>query len=292
MEFGLHIPNTGALAREADLVTIAKRAEQIGYQSVWVSDRILNPTRIKQESLDRTRSRRVDPEARIFEAIASLAVIGGATSRVVLGTRVLLPALRNPVVLAREIATIEAMVGQGRLMIGVGVGWMSEEFELAGISPDDRIAAMEESVALMREVWTGKATAFDGNFYRPAEARFLPAPSQPIKILVGGHSRDALQRAARWGDGWIMQAERPDSDLAERMKTQLLRLKRCCDDVGRDVAELTIVGSLPLESTIEAFQVMQESGVDICDLMLTSPEQLDMSRAEEIIRDIAPRVCS
>ena len=247
MEFGLHLPNTGALADSADLVAIGRRAEELGFSALWVSDRLLNPVTLRAESASGTRPRVMNPKARNYDALTTLAVVGGATSQIKLGTRVLLPVLRSPVVLARELGTLASLVGRGRMLLGVGAGWMFEEFEAVGVEPGERFARLEEAVSLVRTAWTDGVSSFDGLHYRYPEASFYPIPPDRIPIIIGGTSNGALRRAARLGDGWAMRAAAASPTLYQDVRETLERLRRYCDECDRDYDELMIVSGAALE---------------------------------------------
>jgi probable F420-dependent oxidoreductase len=268
---------------------MARRAEEIGFHSVWLSDRVLNPTALSDESLRRTRPRAMDVTALYYEPLTTMAVIGGATSRIALGVRVLLPALRNPVILAKEIGTLAALIGSDRLMLGVGAGWMSEEFEAAGIHPDDRFAAMEECVAELRNAWSGQPVSFAGRFHRHAESGFGPVPGGRIPILFGAHTEAGLRRVAAASDGWAMRSVTDQADLDTTVRREMDQLRAACDQVGRNFADLTIVASAALSAPQHVFEVLAENGAHVCDLMITRPEEMSLDSAETFMCEVAPR---
>src|SRR5205085_2632864 len=124
------------------------------------------------------------------------------------GSCVLIATYRHPVVVAKELATTDAIAG-GRMILGVGAGWMAEEFDAVDVPIGERFARLDEHVALMREAWQQGTVAHEGRFYSHCEAGFGPQPPQSgntIPVIVGGHGDAALRRAARWGDGWAVSA--------------------------------------------------------------------------------------
>ena len=148
-------------------------------------------------------------------------------------------------VLAKELATIDYIAG-GRMLLGVGAGWMAEEFDAVDVPMEARFARLDEHMALMRNVWTNGVAAHDGRFYSHVEAGFGPQPpgeGHTIPVIVGGHGDAALRRAARWGDGWAVSAK-GDALLADgfdAVAERLEQLRRFCDEEGRDFDDLLLV---------------------------------------------------
>src|SRR5438874_4368861 len=209
MEFGLHLPNPGPFANGPDILRTAKAAEDLGFHSVWLFDHLFTPTNLESKyPYTPDGSYPMLPELPFYDPVSVMAALAGATERIKFGTRVLIPAYRHPVVLAKELATTDAIAG-GRMLLGVGAGWMAEEFDAVDVPMQERFARLDEHVALMRNAWQQGVAGHAGRFYSHVEAGFGPQPPQPgstIPILVGGHGDAALRRAARWGDGWAVSA--------------------------------------------------------------------------------------
>ncbi len=286
MKLGLQLPNTGPLASSADLVGLARNAEDLGLETVWVADRLLNATSIRPASLRGVRPRTIDPRAWYSDALTVLAVVGGATGRIRLGTRVLLPALRHPVVLAKEIGTLSALVGAERIVLGVGAGWMEEEFEALGLRRADRFKLLDESLALIRQAWTQGVSEFSGNHYQHVESGFYPVPERPIPILIGGEVDGAFRRAARIGDGLVLRGLTPGENLRRDLGDFMERLRRACGEEGRDMDELSIVAGLPATAAPGDFEVVSELGVDHCAISFVDRTDLDMKRIGNLVRGI------
>jgi probable F420-dependent oxidoreductase len=192
MKFGVWIPNCRHLATPAIIRTTAVRAEQLGYDSVWVSDHV------------------VVPHANVgylgegvFDPLMTLGVVAGATSRVRLGTTVLIVPYRNAVVTAKMVSTLDALSG-GRVVLGIGVGWMAAESAMLGVPFAERGAMTDEYLAAMRELWTSPEPAFSGKYTQFRELKFEPKPVQKPHppIWVGGDSRAALRRTVAVGAAW------------------------------------------------------------------------------------------
>ena len=166
-----------------------------------------------------------------------LAYAAAATSRIKLGTAILILPQHNPVLAAKQVATLDHMSG-GRVLLGVGVGWLREEFEALGASFHDRGARMDECIAVMRELWSAERPSFRGRFFRFDGAHCRPRPVDgTVPIIVGGHSKAAARRAGRLGDGFFPARGAPRDlfDLA----------RRTAADHGRDPAALELSASLP-----------------------------------------------
>jgi probable F420-dependent oxidoreductase len=200
MKFGVCLPNFpfGVRPTREAILDVAQEAEALGFDSVWVSDHILVPK-------DKPRY------GRLFETLTTLAYVGGATERIELGTSVLILPYRNAITVAKQAATIDALTG-GRLIIGVGAGWIEGEFNNLGADFRRRGRHLDEGLAVMKALWTEDDPKIDGEFYRFSDVLFEPrpvpspaeGPARPggIPIWVGGHSDAGLRRAVRFGDAW------------------------------------------------------------------------------------------
>lgn len=286
MRVGLHLPNSGTLTSNADLVQMAVDAEQAGFDAVWVFDHLFNPVELSPA----TRRHRPDyynkADMPYFDALTTLSVAAGATATIGLGTRVLLPVLRSPVALAKQIATLACLAGPGRLTVGVGSGWLLEEFEAVGIDPDERFSRLDEHVAIMRDAWTRGITSHSGRFYSHAPAGFHPIPTEPIPILLGGGGPATIRRIARWADGWAMPNIDPGPGARAELSSLLGRLRAACDDAGRDVGEIRLVVGSPLSAPDEHFELLREFSIDDVDLMPATAAELDIDVARTALHRI------
>src|ERR1700693_1142480 len=166
MKFGIWIPNCRHLATPEIIRGAAVRAEQLGYDSVWVSDHVVVPN-----------ANVVNFGETIFDPLVTLGVIAGATSRVRLGTTVLIVPYRNAVVTAKMISSLDALSG-GRVVFGIGAGWVAEESAVLGVPFAERGAMTDEYLAAMRELWTNPAPSFAGKYTQFSELRCEPTPLQ------------------------------------------------------------------------------------------------------------------
>ncbi len=267
---------------------MAVKAEEIGFDAVWVYDHLFNPVELS----DATKLTRPDYYNRAgmpyFDALTTLAVVAGATSSIGLGTRVLLPVLREPVPLAKQIGTLASLAGAGRLILGVGAGWLIEEFEAVGIDPAERFARLDEHIVVMRSIWSEGITEHHGSFYRHPLAGFHPVPEQTIPILIGGAGPRTMRRVAAVADGWAVPNVEPGPDAEVELLALLRKLSDACELEGRDPATVRLVTGAPLSADVSHFEVLHRHGIDDVDLTPTTREELDLRSAAEFISETAP----
>ncbi|HXE73385.1 MAG TPA: TIGR03619 family F420-dependent LLM class oxidoreductase, partial [Candidatus Nitrosotenuis sp.] len=218
MKFGLFMPISGRAASGV-LAQAAQRAEALGFEAVWVADRIVIPWEIRTPypyGPDATFI--VPPDRPFLEPLTCLAFLAGCTGSVRLGISVLVLPYRHPLYWAKIATTLDHLSG-GRFILGVGVGWMKEEFEALGAPFQERGAASDEQLELLQELWTREHPRFQGRFYQVDKVAFYPKPLQEprIPLWVGGEGRRAQRRAGRYGDAWFPYFVRiTPRELAER----------------------------------------------------------------------------
>jgi probable F420-dependent oxidoreductase len=218
MQLGVWIPNCRHLATPEIIRGAAVRAEELGYDSVWVSDHVVVP-HANVANFGRT----------IFDPLITLGVIAGATSRVRLGTTVLIVPYRNAVVTAKMVASLDAL-SDGRVVLGVGAGWVAAESAMLGVPFAERGAMTDEYLQAMQELWTSKEPSFQGKYTRLSGLHFEPRPVQTPHppIWVGGHSSAALRRTVRFGEAW-----HPINRPPEELRAGRAELARLCQELGR-----------------------------------------------------------
>jgi len=235
MKLGVQLPNLGLLEGREAFVRTARAAEELGYDSVWSGDHVVFP--VESASVyPYHRGGTYSPDPLVaYDALIALAVVAGCTERVELGTGVLVLPQRNPLLTAKQLASLDALSG-GRVILGAGAGWLAEEFA-ALEAPDfrSRGEVLEEWVAILRTCWTDDEPRFAGRHYRFDPVHFQPRPARPIPILIGGNSPAALRRAGRIGDGWFGTAV----TLAEA-STSIAAVRRHAEQAGRDPDRLLL----------------------------------------------------
>lgn len=183
------------------LPDLATDLDELGVEGIAVSDHVCVPAELTSMYPYTGRPAHLPTETEFPDPIALLAALGARTGRLRLMTHVLVAALRHPVVLAKELATVSVLSG-GRVDVGIGAGWMREEFDAVGVAFDRRGAITDESIAIMQRLWTGGPVNYGGNEFQFRTIASRPAAARPLPLLGGGYSRRALRRAARL-DGWV-----------------------------------------------------------------------------------------
>jgi probable F420-dependent oxidoreductase len=251
MRYGFYLPTRGASATPDALEAHLQRGEALGFDSVMIADHVVFPTTIASK-YPYTVSGVFPGQGDALEQLTLVTFAAAKTRRLRLVTSVMIVPYRNPVFTAKALATIDVLSG-GRLTVGVGVGWLREEFE-ALASPDfaRRGAATDEYLRIYKALWTASPVSFSGEFYRFAELRCEPLPVQKPHppIWIGGHSPAAIRRAARLGDGWHPVGANAAVPLRPaELKASLDQLFRLTEAAGRDPKALTISFKAPIYDT-------------------------------------------
>jgi len=206
IRIGAKLPHSGPLPARLGLDRMAARLEAAGFDSMWVSDHVVFPHEVRSRypfAADGRVTWRVDVD--YIEPVIALSAISPATSRAELGTSVLILPMRNPVLFAKQAACIDVL-SRGRFVLGVGAGWLREEFDALAANFEERGSILEEWLEIARACWTGSAGPYEGRHYRLPEAIYCrPVPERVPPVLIGGMSRAALERAGRIADGWVAQ---------------------------------------------------------------------------------------
>lgn len=244
MGIGCVYPNRGAMATPANLVRFAHTAEALGFDTVWTSDHIVVPTEVQSfYPYHPAGQMPFVPAEPYLEPLIVMTYLAAVTQRIRIGTSVLILPYRNPVFTAKALATLDVL-SHGRITLGVGVGWMAEEFQALGLETYARRGAYsDECMRIFRTLWTQENPTFQGAFHRFAGIKCEPKPVQAggIPIWVGGHTPQAIRRAARLGDGWQPIVQRPPADLPpEELREKIAALRELAETGGRDPQTITI----------------------------------------------------
>ena len=198
------MPVSGEAALEPGVCEAARILERAGFDSLWVIDHIVMP-RIASSRYPFSDDGRIPwpPRQPFLDAISASSAIAAVTTGPELGTAVMVLPLREPVTVAKQIATIDVLSG-GRFVLGVGAGWLQEEIDALGVNFRNRGARLSEALALMRACWTGEPGRFDGKHYSlPDGIMCFPRPLRQVPVLIGGNSAAAIRRSGLMGDGWL-----------------------------------------------------------------------------------------
>jgi probable F420-dependent oxidoreductase len=189
MLFGLNLPNYSSLGHRDAMIAIAGRAEALGYSSLWTSDHILLPSTLP------------DPYGNLLESFTTLSYLAARTEHIRLATGILVLPQRDPLLAAKQAATVHHLSG-GRLTLGVGIGWIEEEYGYLRTDFRTRGQLADEYIPAMRALFEADTPEFHGTHVDYSDVLFSPKPEIPLRIVVGGTVHGALKRAATLGDGW------------------------------------------------------------------------------------------
>jgi probable F420-dependent oxidoreductase len=291
MQLGICLPQLGPTAEGAKVAHVAQRAEEVGYDSLWVGDRLLTPDAPKDfYPVGSTAESPYPPEfTAALDPIVTLTAAAVATSRVRLSFSTLIPTWHNAVLLARAVTSLDA-VSEGRLELGLGTSWMRDEYEVAGVPWEERGARLDEMLDVFDKVWADSAVEHSGRFWEiPASTWDLrPVQAGGPPVLLGGFSEAAMTRAGARGAGWIAIAGAP-----EEFEQMLWGMAvAAAEEAGRDPGELrreTRVNTHAGESMAETIEQIRESerrgadGVHV-DFTYTAGSADEMlEQAEELI---------
>jgi probable F420-dependent oxidoreductase len=246
MKYGFTLPGRGPLATPDILAAIARRGEELGYHLLLFGDHIVVPRHIASPyPYTETGEFPGSAAGEAMEQLTVLAFLAGQTQTIRLVTSVIIVPHRNPLVAAKALATLDVL-SKGRLIVGVGVGWMREEFETLGLPPfEQRGAVTDEYIQAFKELWTSDNPSFEGKYCQFSNISFLPKPVQKPHppIWVGGESRRAMRRTAELGNGWYPIGSNPQFPMAEpeQLAAGLKRLAAYAKEAGRDPAEIEII---------------------------------------------------
>ena len=233
MRIGITLPVPGYIT---DPAFMARKAEELGFESIWCAEHPIMPvhsgSRVpssSQEGIPERFSHYVDP-------FISLALASAATSTIKLGTSIVLVPERNPLLLAKEISTLDLFSG-GRFLFGIGAGWNREEMEIMGGDFDHRWTQTREAVLVMKELWTKDEAEYHGRYYDFPPVRCNPKPVQKPHppVILGGGAKNVLKRTVAWGDGWL-----PNRATPAQIEESRATLDRLAAEAGRDPASITI----------------------------------------------------
>lgn len=301
MKLGFAAPTSGSWATPATITELCGKADDLGYASLWTFQRLLFPD---GGGLGETYRSVLDP-------MISLGYLAACTSRARLGVAIVNLPFVSPILLAKQAAAIDVL-SDGRLALGLGLGWAADEFAASGVGMERRGARAEEYLHCLDEIFTG-TVEFDGEFYRVPRSQVLPRPVQQPRppVLLGGTAAVALKRAGRLADGWISSSRADLTAMGDSIRT----VRAAAEEAGRDPAAVEIVvrGVLKLgpalagdrrpltgsaEQIREDLDLLDRTGVDEVfidlnfDETIGSPDAdaaLSVARAHEVLDTFAPR---
>jgi probable F420-dependent oxidoreductase len=304
MKLGVALPMAGDWATPDNQVRVAQAAEALGYHSLWTFQRLLYPLKPKNDYPPLPGQPWPKPFERVLDPIVSLAYVAGATRRVRLGTSVLLMPYYQPIVLAKQLATLDLVSG-GRLDVGLGIGWSEDEYDAVGVPFRQRGKRGDEFLRCLKAIWTEPEVEFRGEFYQVPRAKVEPKPVQKPHppITIGGYSAVVVQRAVRLGDGF-----NGGNVPLDRVAPVVAELRQAASAIGRDPATLHVVsrgsyhvhdrpqgpGRRPLWGTLDEIRedVGRYAAAGLTELFLEpnfQPGGADLARTLAQMEALAPK---
>jgi len=276
MKLGVFLPVSGRAAVPEVLTDAAQQAERLGFDSVWAAERMVNPWDMQTRyPYNATDTWFVPPESPFLETLTALSFLAGVTERISLGASVIVLPYRHPLFTARVATSIDTL-SKGRLILGVGIGWMPEEFEALGVPFKDRAGMSEEQLQIFDLLWSQDRPHFEGRYYQFGEVAVNPRPVQQPRfpIWIGGESDAAQRRAARHGDAWFSYFVRTTPD---ELSARFEQVQRWAAEAGRDAGAVRLCSVRPVDVTTEPVPQVPEE-------LRGTPEQLveALRRFEEV----------
>jgi probable F420-dependent oxidoreductase len=234
MRIGFFLPQIGPAANADSITKAAKRAEELGYDSLWVTERLLYPINPQTSYYGGPLP---EPYKRVFDPLETLTFAAAHTSRVTLGTSVLDIPFYNPVLLARRLTTLDVF-SRGRLRVGLGLGWSKDEHDAAGASMKVRGKRADEFIAVLKAIWTTDPAEFHGKYFQLPKSIIQPKPVQKPHppIYLAAYSPGAMKRTAKMADGWM-----PVGMNADQAKASIGQIRNMARDAGRNPADLKLI---------------------------------------------------
>jgi len=254
MKFGLRYCNAGRYVYPANAVELVQAGEAAGFESAWTVDHVVVPEGYESAYpySDDGKMAGGKNDMPIPDPLIWMAYVAAATSKINLATGILIIPQRNPVVAAKQIATLDLLSG-GRTLLGIGVGWLEEEFNAIGVPFGDRGQRTDDYIYAMQELWATDRSTYESDFIKFTDVHSQPKPvNRSIPIIVGGHSKAAARRAGRLGDGFFP---------ARGASPELIDLvRRTAEENGRDPDAIEITASLPED--LDTIPALAASGVN------------------------------
>ncbi len=286
MKFGIMFASTGPFATAEGAAAIATNADRCGIESIWSVEHVVIPDGYQSKYPYKEDGRIPGADdTDIPDPLIWLAYVAGITTQIRLATGILIVPQRNPVVLAKECATLDKL-SNGRFELGIGVGWLEEEFTTLGLPFDDRGPRTDDYIAAMRALWTQDRAAHDGPFSSFTGAIQRPQPVQAggVPIIVGGHSKAAARRAGRIGDGFF-----PISASEDELVGLLELMHRTASEHGRDGDDIAVtVGSWsPRRDNLDKVKELEDLGID---RLIVAPPTGNIDKLPQAIEQLAEKI--
>jgi probable F420-dependent oxidoreductase len=276
-----------ATSTTMDPAVLARHAEELGFESFWVPEHPIIPVQTTSPYRGSPDGIIPDPYLRILDPFVALARASAVTQTIKLGTGICLVPERNPLLLAKEVATLDHLSG-GRFLFGIGAGWLKEETEIMGGDFPHRWTQTRDAILAMKELWTRDEAEYHGQYYHFPPVRSFPKPVQKPHppVFLGGTARQAFQRVVAWGDGWM-----PNRITAEDIRRGRSVLNELAAQAGRDPSTIEVLafGFGNQFRSREAIEELQEAGANRVTIWLNQTEGgAALTEMDEIARQVLP----
>jgi len=273
MKIGL-IPVNIGIENAAQMVALAQLAEASGYESVWTFEHVIVPVDYQSKyPYNASGKMGAEPETAMVDPLVALAAVAGATSTLRLGTGVNILSQVNPLYMAKQAASLD-FVSNGRFMLGVGIGWLKEEFEALGVPFERRGARFDDYVVAMKKVWSGEVVEHQSDFISWSGFKSYPLPVQKphLPVITGGSAGKIFERTAKHANGWFAPMGDPKD-----LKPALDKLAAACDAIGRDPGEIEITCMWPGQGGRDFLGALEAVGVSrvVVPVMALGPNPVE-----------------
>lgn len=284
MKFGIMFSNAGPFGLPEHATNLARTAEEVGVESLWTVEHVAVPVGYESPYPYSASGKMPGPESSpIPDPLIWLSYVAGITRRIRLATGILILPQRHPVYVAKELASLDQLSG-GRAILGIGIGWLREEFQALGIPFKERVGRTEESVAALRSLWKEGAEPFDGRYFQWNALESNPKPVQAggVPIVVGGHVEAAARRAARIGDGFF-----PARGDEQTLPALFDAIRDECKKIGRDPSEIELTAGAPPGGDLDAIHRLEDLGVS---RLIIPPPAFDLDGVRKGLETFADTV--
>lgn len=268
-----------------DPAVLARRAEELGFDSFWVPEHPVIPLQTSSPYPGSSDGIIPDVYGRVVDPFVALSRASAVTSTIKLGTGICLVPERNPLLLAKEIATLD-LYSEGRFIFGIGAGWLKEETEIMGGDFPHRWTQTKDAILAMKELWTKDEAEYHGAYYDFPPVRSFPKPVQKPHppVFLGGKALNAFKRVVEWGDGWM-----PNHCSVDEIRQGRETLNRLAEEAGRDPSTIQVMafGMSGQYKDREAIKDLEQAGVSRVTIWLDDTEKSGALREiEEIARQV------
>ena len=270
MKFGLIPINVGATTPEQIIATV-QTAEEAGFESAWTFEHVMLPIDNKSRyPYNESGDLGVSADTPFFDPLITLAALAAHTKTIRLGTGVNIVAQTNPLLLAKQVASLDLFCG-GRLIFGAGIGWLEQEFNALGVPYARRGARFDDYMVAMKKVWSGDVVEHESDFlsWHGFQSYPLPEKKADIPIVMGGNAGKIFQRIARYGDGWFIPPSPPDV-----MRAQLTELRGVCETEGRNFDDIEITSLWDPEGGEDSLKLLADLGIARAAVMNGGPDAI------------------